>query len=50
MCGFTFTKKNQHELLLLLLLPQVYLWPCHGGNNQRFERLADGSLHLPGAF
>jgi hypothetical protein len=42
-------ESNQHELLLLLLL-QVYLHPCHGGNNQRFERQADGSLRFPGAF
>jgi hypothetical protein len=51
----SIAKKNQHELwpllllLLLLLLLQVYLFPCHGRNNQRFERLADGSLRFPGA-
>ncbi|KAF6263528.1 ricin B lectin domain-containing protein [Scenedesmus sp. NREL 46B-D3] len=27
---------------------QVYLHPCHGGNNQRLERQADGSLRFAG--
>jgi hypothetical protein len=32
----------------LLLLLQGLLWPCHSGNNQRFERQVDSSLRFSG--
>jgi hypothetical protein len=48
-CVFVVPYCNHHDALsCLLLLLQVLLWPCHGGSNQRFERLADGSLRFPG--
>jgi hypothetical protein len=47
LCRIVTIKMCSNSLLLLLLL-QVLLWPCHGGNNQQFERLADGSLRFSG--